>query len=87
MIQTFLLKLRTSVPLDITTYTNMFETIFRSCNAQLAKQLFDVRMSGSTVVVVFFDGARVICANAGDSRAIKAAVYKDEAGLVREMSC
>ena len=27
--------------------------------------------------MVFFEGTRIICANAGDSRAIKAAVYAD----------
>ena len=34
-------------------------------------QGFDTELSGSTVVMVFFEGTRVICANLGDSRAVK----------------
>jgi|TARA_B110000285_G_C15015979_1_gene559081 serine/threonine protein phosphatase PrpC len=36
-----------------------------------SKPNFDVKLSGSTVCTVLFDGNRVHCANAGDSRAIK----------------
>ena len=34
-------------------------------------QGFDTALSGSTVVMVLFEGTRVICANLGDSRAVK----------------
>ena len=34
-------------------------------------QGFDTELSGSTVVMVFFEGTRVICSNLGDSRAVK----------------
>ena len=29
------------------------------------------------MVIVFFDGTRLICANVGDSRAIKSAIFKE----------
>lgn len=38
------------------------------------KPNFDVKLSGSTVCAVLFDGNRIHCANAGDSRAIKVQV-------------
>lgn len=37
-----------------------------------------MRLSGSTVNTVFFDGTSVHCANAGDSRAIKVKLTYDE---------
>jgi serine/threonine protein phosphatase PrpC len=58
---------------------NKFEAIrtaFNSAEAILTKAKYDVNFSGSTSVVVFMIGNRVVCANAGDSRAI----------LVREIS-
>ena len=38
----------------------------------------DLRLSGTTVCTVFFDGTTVHCGNAGDSRAIKVAVKEDK---------
>lgn len=38
----------------------------------------DLRLSGTTVCTVFFDGTTVHCANAGDSRAIKVAIKEDK---------
>ena len=37
-------------------------------------QPFDTELSGSTVVMVFFEGTRVICSNLGDSRAVKCSI-------------
>ncbi len=48
---------------------------FIQCNAELDQCQFDVSLSGSTVCTVLFTGNKVICANAGDSRAIKAAIF------------
>ena len=42
-------------------------------DSQLNKQV-DTHLSGTTVVVVIFEGNKLICLNAGDSRAIKASV-------------
>ena len=43
------------------------------CNEELDYTNFDVNLSGSTVCTVIFNGTKVLCANAGDSRAIKVA--------------
>ena len=75
-------RLKTYSPLSLVLYTDVFESVFRLCNNSLTKQSFDVKMSGSTVVLVLFDGTRLICANAGDSRAIKTAVFKHENKMV-----
>jgi serine/threonine protein phosphatase PrpC len=42
----------------------------------LSEQMIDTSLSGTTVVIVFFDGTRLLCANCGDSRAIKAEIFK-----------
>ena len=47
---------------------------FVNANADLAKCNFDVSLSGTTCCTVLFHGTKVICANAGDSRAIKVAI-------------
>jgi serine/threonine protein phosphatase PrpC len=39
-----------------------------------------LRLSGSTVCTVCFDGTSIHCANAGDSRAIIATVVEDADG-------
>lgn len=44
-----------------------------TCNQELDHQNFDVNLSGSTVCTVLFNGTKVYCGNAGDSRAIKVA--------------
>jgi serine/threonine protein phosphatase PrpC len=58
---------------------NNFEIVrqsFTSAETLLAKAKYDVNFSGTTSVLVITMGNRIICANAGDSRAI----------LVREVS-
>lgn len=47
------------------------EQAFLDCDEHLKGESFDTQLSGSTVCTVLFDGTRVYCANAGDSRAIK----------------
>ena len=49
------------------------ENAFLKCDKQLIenKDKIDVRLSGSTVCTVLFDGTRLHCANSGDSRAIR----------------
>ena len=42
-------------------------------------QKFDTALSGSTVVMVYFEGTRVLCANLGDSRAIKCQIIISQA--------
>ena len=49
--------------------------LFMDADIQIAKEKFNVEMSGTTVVLVIQLGDRLICANAGDSRAIL--VYDD----------
>ena len=41
-------------------------------------QGFDTALSGSTVVMVFFEGTRVICSNLGDSRAVKCQIKVEQ---------
>ena len=43
-------------------------------NSELDSCKFDVSLSGTTCCTVLFDGTKVLCANAGDSRAIKVAI-------------
>lgn len=43
---------------------------FNLCENSLLKTKLDASMSGSTCVMVFIIGDKIICANAGDSRAI-----------------
>ena len=47
------------------------------CDRMLSEQMIDCSLSGTTVVIVFFDGTRLLCANCGDSRAIKTAIFKE----------
>jgi serine/threonine protein phosphatase PrpC len=54
-------------------YKNIFHNAFIGCNQELDHQNFDVNLSGSTVCTVLFNGTKVYCGNAGDSRAIKVA--------------
>ena len=50
--------------------------IFVDADTQIAKEKFNVEMSGTTCVIVIQLGERLICANAGDSRAIL--VYEEK---------
>ena len=50
--------------------------IFIDADTQIAKEKFNVEMSGTTCVLVIQLGEKLICANAGDSRAIL--VYEDK---------
>ena len=45
------------------------------------KKSFDVKLSGSTVCTVYFEGTNIICANAGDSRAIKVSIINNDSLL------
>jgi len=45
-----------------------------------------VNLSGSTVCTVIFNGTKVYCANAGDSRAIKVAIHPAEPGSLSRKS-
>ena len=47
-----------------------FRESFQSVHEGLYKKTYDINLSGSTVTAVLFDGYRVYCANAGDSRAV-----------------
>ena len=60
---------------DVDDYRQMMEKAFLQCDEALnTSSGFDVQLSGSTVCSVLFDGNRLHCANAGDSRAIKVQV-------------
>ena len=59
-------------------YTDVFTRAFKRCNDELAMQTFDTQLSGSTVVLIFFEGTRLLCANLGDSRAAKCEVKMTE---------
>ena len=50
--------------------------MFVDADIQIAKEKFNVEMSGTTCVIVIQLGERLICANAGDSRAIL--VYEEK---------
>jgi serine/threonine protein phosphatase PrpC len=56
------------------------------CNEELDYTNFDVNLSGSTVCTVIFNGTKVYCANAGDSRAIKVAILPAEPGSLTRKS-
>jgi serine/threonine protein phosphatase PrpC len=47
-----------------------FRDSFQVVHEDLYKKQYDINLSGSTVTTVLFDGYRVYCANAGDSRAV-----------------
>jgi len=61
-------------------YKKILEEAFLECDDQLInnKEGFDVRLSGSTVCTVLFDGTRLHCANSGDSRAIRVKFINDD---------
>ena len=71
-------------------YEDLFQSAFLRCDQKLHDcsdmskeqnsefEYFDLRLSGSTVCTVFFDGTSVHCANVGDSRAIKVKLVQDE---------
>ena len=48
-----------------------FRNSYVSANTELDHQAFDPSLSGSTCCTVIFNGTKVLCGNAGDSRAIK----------------
>ena len=48
----------------------IIKTFFDNVEADLLKQKFDIHFSGSTCVLIFRTGNKLICANVGDSRAI-----------------
>lgn len=50
---------------------------------KLKKEEFDVKLSGSTVCTVLFDGTRIHCANAGDSRAIRVKFLQGDASMIK----
>jgi serine/threonine protein phosphatase PrpC len=51
-------------------YFEPIKTAFIQAEARLTKSKYDVNFSGTTSVVVFMVGNKIVCANAGDSRAI-----------------
>jgi serine/threonine protein phosphatase PrpC len=48
----------------------LIRSTFKNCENDLKNEKFDINLSGSTCVLVFLVGSKVICANVGDSRAI-----------------
>jgi len=52
-------------------------------NHENKSEQIDLRLSGSTVCTVSFDGTSIHCANAGDSRAIIATVIEDLEGNLK----
>ena len=67
-------------------YKTLFHKSFLQCNEELDYTNFDVNLSGSTVCTVIFNGTKVYCANAGDSRAIKVAIHPAEPGSLTRKS-
>ena len=67
-------------------YKTLFHKSFIQCNEELDYTNFDVNLSGSTVCTVIFNGTKVYCANAGDSRAIKVAIQPAEPGSLSRKS-
>ena len=67
-------------------YTKIFQKSFQQCNEELDYTNFDVNLSGSTVCTVIFNGTKVYCANAGDSRAIKVAIKNHDQGSISRKS-
>ena len=49
---------------------NIIKTIYQKTDKELQEQNFNSNFSGSTCVIVFQVGEKIICANVGDSRAI-----------------
>jgi len=48
----------------------LIEKIFLDADMQIRREKFDYRTSGTTCVIIFQLGQKIICANVGDSRAI-----------------
>jgi len=48
-----------------------FKKTYLKVNSDLDDQTYDCSLSGTTVCTLLFQGTKIICANAGDSRAIK----------------
>lgn len=67
-------EIRLSIPLIYKAMTRkdfkIIKTFFDNLEADLLKQKFDIHFSGSTCVIIFRIGNKLICANVGDSRAI-----------------
>ncbi len=55
---------------------------FLNTDAQLNKTV-DTNLSGTTVVVVIFEGTKLICLNSGDSRAIKVSLNEQSYGQLQ----
>ena len=49
---------------------SIIKTIYQKTDKELSKQNFNSNFSGTTCVIVFQVGKKIICANVGDSRAI-----------------
>jgi serine/threonine protein phosphatase PrpC len=50
----------------------MIKNSFKAAENELTEKKIDTNLSGSTSVIVFIIADNIICANAGDSRAIMA---------------
>ena len=66
------------LPGQLETCTDYAEA-FKITDEQLNKSC-DTNLSGTTVVIVIFEGTKVICLNAGDSRAIKVSLIEQSYG-------
>ena len=60
----------------------LIENIFLDADVQITKEKFDYRTSGTTCVIIIQLNQKIICANAGDSRAI--IVYNNGKDLLKE---
>ena len=60
----------------------LIENIFLDADVQITKEKFDYRTSGTTCVIIIQLNQKIICANAGDSRAIM--VYNSGKDLLKE---
>jgi len=56
------------------------------CDDELAYTNFDVNLSGSTVCTLLFNGTKIYCGNAGDSRAIKVSIKQQDSGSLNRRS-
>jgi serine/threonine protein phosphatase PrpC len=66
------------LPGQLETCSN-YTDAFLNTDAALNKSV-ETNLSGTTVVVVIFEGTKVICLNAGDSRAIKVSLNEQSYG-------
>jgi len=66
--------------LTVNDYKAIFENAFLDCDREMIEDQdeFNVKLSGTTVCSVLFDGTRVHCANAGDSRAMTVRIFKNQ---------